>query len=64
MITISDMHEWIDGHSPDCRERKLLHLLLERLAQFEAGQVPELKGQLVESNGNVFVAGDAPTRSE
>jgi hypothetical protein len=60
MITISNLHEWIDKHSPDCSERRLLHLLLERLAVFEAGQVPELKGKLVESGGNVFVAGDSP----
>ena len=49
MVTISDLHEWIDKHAPDCTERRVLHLALERLLNFEAGQVPELKGKLYTS---------------
>jgi hypothetical protein len=49
MVTISELHEWIDKHAPDCLERRVLHLALERLLNFEAGQVPELKGKLVTS---------------
>jgi hypothetical protein len=49
MVTISDLHEWIDKHAPDCTERRVLHLALERLLNFEAGLVPELKGKLVTS---------------
>lgn len=49
MVTISELHEWIDKHAPDCTERKVLHLALERLLNFEAGLVPELKGKLVTS---------------
>lgn len=48
MVTIRDLHEWIDKHAPDCTERKVLHLALERLAQFEAGQVPELRARLAQ----------------
>jgi hypothetical protein len=60
MITISDIHEWLDKKTPDCRERRMAHLMLERLLMFEVGQVPELKGKLVESNWQEFIGGDTP----
>lgn len=40
VITISDLHNWINEVAPDCTERKTLHLVLERLRQYEVGQVP------------------------
>lgn len=50
-VTIREMHEWIDTVAPDCLERRVLHLALERLLNFEAGLVPELKGVLVKTEG-------------
>lgn len=62
MITISDIHEWLDKRTPDCCERRMAHLMLERLLMFEVGQIPELKGKLVESDGEAFVGGDRPSQ--
>ena len=47
IVTISELHEWIDAHAPDGTERRVLHLALERLLAFEAGLVPEPKARLV-----------------
>lgn len=55
-VTITNLHEFADKHCPDCRERRVLHLALERLLQFEVGQVPELRAKLCQSDhGAPFV---------